>query len=52
MDYLPEEEKREAARRLGRGLLLGERRGVSPPVPRTWDEVLALAEKELEGLPR
>ena len=38
VDYLPEEPKREAARRLGRRVLLD---GV-----RVWDEVLALAEAE------
>lgn len=35
VDYLPEEAKREQARRLGRGLLLG--------APAGWDEVLARA---------
>jgi 5-methylthioribose kinase len=42
VDYLPEEPKREAVRRLGRAIL-GDR-------PRTWGEVLNLAEKVLEDL--
>ena len=42
VDYLPEEEKRECARRLGRRVLLGR--------PGGWEEVLALAEEELGAL--
>jgi 5-methylthioribose kinase len=42
VDYLPEERKREAARALGRRVLLDR--------PGRWDGVLALAEAELEGL--
>src|SRR5262249_53552692 len=41
-DYLPEEAKREAGRRLGRRLLL-ER-------PGRWEEVLGLARRELAAL--
>jgi 5-methylthioribose kinase len=39
VDYLTEESRREAARRLGRGILLDR--------PQRWDEVLALADAEL-----
>jgi 5-methylthioribose kinase len=39
VDYLPEEAKREAVRRLGRRLLLGR--------PGRWEEVLGLARREL-----
>jgi 5-methylthioribose kinase len=39
VDYLPQEQKRELARRLGRGLLL-ER-------PAAWEDALLLAEREL-----
>ncbi len=42
VEYLPEEPKREAVRRLGRNLLL------RPPV--SWNAVLAAAEDELAGL--
>ncbi len=42
VDYLPEEPKRAAVRRLGRSLL-GE-------APRRWDDVLALADAELRRL--
>jgi aminoglycoside phosphotransferase (APT) family kinase protein len=42
VDYLPEEGKREAVRRLGRGLLL--------EAPRDWGEVLGRAEAELQDL--
>jgi 5-methylthioribose kinase len=42
VDYLPEEAKREAVRRLGRHLLLGR--------PGRWDEVLETARAELRGL--
>jgi 5-methylthioribose kinase len=42
VDYLPEEDRRAAVRRLGRRMLL-ER-------PRRWPEVLDLAEAELAGL--
>jgi 5-methylthioribose kinase len=41
VDYLPEEDKQEAVRRLGRALLLDG--------PRTWEEALALAAAELSG---
>jgi hypothetical protein len=37
VDYLPEEERRAAVRRLGRALLMGR--------PEGWDEVLKLAER-------
>jgi 5-methylthioribose kinase len=39
VDYLPEESKREAARRIGRRLLLDH--------VRTWADVLAIAEEEM-----
>ena len=42
VEYLPEESKREAVRRLGRAFLL-ER-------PATWEEVLALAESMIQPL--
>jgi 5-methylthioribose kinase len=42
VDYLPEEPRREAVRRVGRRLLLGR----SP----TWEEVLAVAEAEARAL--
>jgi 5-methylthioribose kinase len=41
VDYLTEEPRREAARRLGRGILLDR--------PQRWDEVLALAEALLRA---
>lgn len=41
VDYLPEEPKREAVRRLGRCLLLDR--------PRYWEDVLTLTERELTG---
>jgi aminoglycoside phosphotransferase (APT) family kinase protein len=42
VDYLPEEDRRQAVRRLGRQVL-GER-------PRRWEEVLAMAEEWLRAL--
>ena len=42
VEYLPEEARREAVRRLGRGLLLKR--------PATWGEALAVAEAELRPL--
>jgi 5-methylthioribose kinase len=41
VDYLPEEPKREAVRRLGRGFLL--------EAPATWEEALTLADREAAG---
>jgi 5-methylthioribose kinase len=42
VDYLPDEPRREAVRRLGRKILLG--------LPSRWEEVLALAEAECATL--
>jgi 5-methylthioribose kinase len=42
VEYLPQEPKREAVRRLGRNLLLRP--------PESWEGVLALADEELAGL--
>jgi 5-methylthioribose kinase len=44
VDYLPEEDKREAVRRLGRAMLCGR--------PGQWEEALVLAEKETRSLDR
>ncbi len=42
VDYLPEEPKREAVRRLGRRLLWDR--------PRRWEEALGMAGREMAGL--
>lgn len=42
VDYLPEEPKREAVRRLGRAVLFEK--------PRTWEQVIELFEQELKRL--
>jgi 5-methylthioribose kinase len=44
VDYLPEEPKREAVRRLARRVLFDR--------PTSWDDVLNMADGELEGLER
>lgn len=42
VDYLPQEPKREAVRRLGRAILFDR--------PRTWNDVLTLADQAISGL--